>query len=241
MFGKLCRPNYNSVVATFCYNVARGLTLLVNGHDTKLKLVYIDDVVDELVWALDDRKTVWMMGVAMQSWFMRRHGGDRGFVGGFQRSPRTLLVPDMMEGSLSKKLYSTYVSYLPENAFAYPLDMHTAQRGFFTETLRTADRGQFLVNISKPGLEKGNHWYDTKSEKLLVVSEKALIQFRKPDSEEIYSYRVFREKLEVVDIPCGYTHNIINEGDSDLVTFMWCNECFDPRKPDTYPMRVNKE
>lgn len=242
VFGKWCRPNYNSVVATFCYNVARGLPLLVNGRDTKLQLVYIDDVVDELMRALNGLENRMDNGrCRVEPVHETTLGRIVDLLEAFRDSRRTLLVPDMMEGSLSKKLYSTYVSYLPENAFAYSLDMHADQRGSFTEILRTTDRGQFSVNISKPGIEKGNHWHDTKNEKFLVVSGNALIQFRKPDSEEIYSYRVSGKKLEIVDIPCGYTHNIINEGDSDLVTFIWCNECFDPEKLDTYPMRVNKE
>ncbi len=241
VFGKWCRPNYNSAVATFCYNTARGLPLHVNGRDTKLRLVYIDDVVDELVRALDGRENGMDDGrCCVKPVHETTLGEIVDLLESFRDSRNTLQVPDMTEGSFSRKLYSTYLSYLPEDAFAYPLNMHTDQRGSFTEILRTSDRGQFSVNISKPGIEKGNHWHDTKNEKFLVVSGKALIQFRKPDSGEIYSYHVSGEKLEVVDIPCGYTHNIINEGDTDLVTFMWCNECFDPKKPDTYSLRVNR-
>lgn len=242
VFGKWCRPNYNSAVATFCYNTARGLPLQVNGRDTKLRLVYIDDVVDELVRSLDGQENRAEDGrCRVEPVHETTLGEIVDLLEFFHDSRKTLQVPDMTEGNFSKKLYSTYLSYLPEDAFAYPLNMHTDQRGSFTEILRTADRGQFSVNISKPGIEKGNHWHNTKNEKFLVVSGKALIQFRKPDSEEIYSYHVSGEKLEVVDIPCGYTHNIINEGDTDLVTFMWCNECFDPERPDTYPLRVNIE
>ena len=241
VFGKWCRPNYNSAVATFCYNTAHGLPLQVNGRDTKLRLVYIDDVVDELVQALNGRENRDRNGrCRVEPVHETTLGEIVDLLESFRDSRKTLQVPDMTEGSFSKKLYSTYLSYLPEDAFAYPLNMHTDQRGSFTEILRTADRGQFSVNISKPGIEKGNHWHDTKNEKFLVVSGKALIQFRKPNSEEIYSYHVSGEKLQVVDIPCGYTHNIINEGDTELVTFMWCNECFDPERPDTYPLRVNK-
>ena len=240
VFGKWCRPNYNSAVATFCYNTAHGLPLQVNGRDTKLRLVYIDDVVDELVQALNGRENRGSDGrCQVEPVHETTLGEIVDLLESFRDSRKTLLVPDMTEGSFSKKLYSTYLSYLPENAFAYPLNVHIDQRGSFTEILRTADRGQFSVNISKPGIERGNHWHDTKNEKFLVVRGKALIQFRRPDSDEIYSYHVSGEKLEVVDIPCGYTHSITNEGDTDLVTFMWCNECFDPDRLDTYPLRVN--
>lgn len=143
-----------------------------------------------------------------------------------------------MSDSLTKKLYATYLSYLPPDGFAYPLKMNEDARGSFTEILRTADRGQFSVNISKPGITKGNHWHHTKNEKFLVVSGKGVIRFRKPGEETVYEYPVSGEKLTVVDIPTGYTHHIENLGDTDMVTFMWCNECFDPEKPDTYYLEV---
>jgi len=242
VFGKWCRPNYNSAVATFCHNTAHGLPIQVNGRDTKINLVYIDDVAAELIRALEGKETVGADGYGMVNPVHEVTLGEIvDLLESFKRSRLSLQVPDMTEGSFSKKLYSTYLSYLPEDAFKYPLTMHADERGSFTEILRTADRGQFSVNISKPGIEKGNHWHNTKNEKFVVVSGKALIQFRKPDSEEIISYHVSGEKIEVVDIPVGYTHNIINEGDTDLVTFMWCNECFDPEKPDTYALRVNEE
>ncbi len=242
VFGKWCRPNYNSVVATFCYNTAHGRPLQVNGRDTKLKLVYIDDVVDELLRALDGRENRMEYGQCqVEPVYETTLGEIEDLLRTFRDSRKTLQVPNMTEGSFSKKLYSTYLSYLPEDSFSYPLDMHTDQRGSFTEILRTADRGQFSVNISRPGVEKGNHWHNTKNEKFLVVAGKALIQFRKPDSKEIFSYHVSGERLEVIDIPCGYAHSIINEGNTDLVTFMWCNECFDPERPDTYSLKVKQE
>ena len=143
------------------------------------------------------------------------------------------MVPDMTEDSFAKKLYATYLSYLPENAFSYPLKMNIDERGSFTEILKSADRGQVSVNISKPGITKGNHWHNTKNEKFVVVSGEALIRFRKHGCDETIEYRVSGNKLEVVDIPTGYTHSITNVGDTDLVTLMWCNECFNPGKPDT--------
>ena len=156
----------------------------------------------------------------------------------FKNSREDLSIPDMADCGLTKKLYATYLSYLPADSFCYPLKMNTDERGSFTEIIRTADRGQFSVNISKPGITKGEHWHHTKNEKFVVVSGKGLIQFRKIDSDEVIEYHVSGEKLKVVDIPTGYTHNIINEGSTDLITFMWCSECFDPERPDTYSMKV---
>lgn len=242
VFGKWCRPNYNSAVATFCYNIAHALPIQVNGRETKVNLVYIDDVVTELVHALDGKETLSDSGYCSVNPVHQVTLGEIvDLLEGFRESRKNLQVPDMTEGSFSKKLYSTYLSYLPEDTFKYPLKMNIDDRGSFTEILRTKDRGQFSVNISKPGIEKGNHWHNTKNEKFVVVSGRALIQFRKPDSNEIISYHVSGDKIEVVDIPVGYTHNIINEGDTDLVTFMWCNECFDAERPDTYYLRVNEE
>lgn len=240
VFGKWCLPNYNSAVATFCHNTANGIPLTVNGRETILKLIYIDDVVDELISALNGRENRDGHGFCqVEPVYRVKLGEIVDLLQEFKESRVNLNVPDMTEGSFGKKLYSTYLSYLPESKFKYPLKMNTDERGSFTEILRTADRGQFSVNISKPGIEKGNHWHNTKNEKFVVVSGKAVIQFRKPGAEEIISCHVSGEKIEVVDIPVGYTHNIINEGDTDLVTFMWCNECFNPEKPDTYFLKVN--
>ena len=152
----------------------------------------------------------------------------------YKKSRTSLDTPYTAKDSFEKKLYSTYLSYLPIQSFSYPLVMHEDQRGSFTEILRSLERGQFSVNISKPGITKGNHWHNTKNEKYVVVSGTALIRFRKHGTKEIIEYKVSGEKLEVVDIPVGYTHSIANIGESDLVTFMWCNECFDPEVPDTY-------
>lgn len=242
VFGKWCRPGYNSAVATFCYNVAHDLPIQINGRDTRLELVYIDDVVDSLIGLLRGEPERDGEGFCFVPAVHQTTLGEiTNLLQEFRSSRITGNVPDMTEGSFCKKLYSTYLSYLPENGFSYPLKMNVDERGSFTEILRTAERGQFSVNISKPGIEKGNHWHNTKTEKFVVVSGKALIQFRKPESDDIISYHVSGEKIEVVDIPVGYTHNIINEGDTDLVTFMWCNECFNPDKPDTYFLKVNKE
>jgi UDP-2-acetamido-2,6-beta-L-arabino-hexul-4-ose reductase len=160
---------------------------------------------------------------------------------GFKAQSETLVMPEIPCGSFAKKLYSTYLSYLPKERIAFPLKMNEDARGSFTELMKSVSCGQFSVNISKPGITKGEHWHHTKNEKFLVVSGKGLIQFRRVGSDEIINYHVSGDKMEVVDIPTGYTHNIINEGETDLVTFMWCNECFDPEKPDTYFLKVEEE
>ena len=235
VFGKWCLPNYNSAVATFCYNTANGIPLTVNGRETKLKLIYIDDVVNELIAALRGAENRNNSGFCqVKPDYTVTLGEIADLLQEFKKSRETKIIPDMTDESFSKKLYSTYLSYLPEQGFKYPLKMNIDERGSFTEILRTVDRGQFSVNISKPGIEKGNHWHDTKNEKFVVVSGKALIQFRRPYSEKTISYHVSGEKIEIVDIPVGYTHSIMNEGDTDLVTFMWCNECFSSEKPDTF-------
>ena len=242
VFGKWCRPNYNSAIATFCHNIAHSLPVQVNGRDTKLNLVYIDDVVDELVKALKGKENRGEDGFCFViTVYTVTLGNVVDLLHSFWESRISLNIPDMTEDGFCKKLYSTYLSYLPEEEFKYPLRMNVDDRGSFTEIIRTLDRGQFSVNISKPGIEKGNHWHNTKNEKFVVVSGNALIQFRKPDSENIISYHVSGQKLEVVDIPVGYTHNIINEGEGDLITFMWCNECFNPDKPDTHFLKVNND
>lgn len=242
VFGKWCRPNYNSAVATFCYNIAHDQPIKVNDRSTMMRLVYIDDVVEELLQALDRHPHVNTDGYC---YVPVEHeitlGEIVNLLYSFKESRKNLMIPDMTQGSFEKKLYSTYLSYLPENAFSYPLEMKTDERGSFTEILKSIDRGQVSVNISKPGITKGNHWHHTKNEKFLVVSGEGLIRFRKHGSDEIIEYHVSGERLEVVDIPTGYTHSIVNVGDTNLVTLMWCNECFDPGKPDTIYEKVEKE
>lgn len=234
VFGKWCRPNYNSAVATFCHNIAHDLPIQVNNCSTVMQLVYIDDVVEELLQALDGHPHMDPDGFCFVPAVHEITLGEIvDLLYKFKESRKSLLIPDMTEGSFEKKLYSTYLSYLPEDQFSYPLLMHTDERGSFTEVLKSADRGQVSVNISRPGITKGNHWHHTKNEKFVVVSGKGVIRFRKYGSDEILEYHVSGEKLEVVDIPTGYTHSIVNEGDTDMVTLMWCNECFNPEKPDT--------
>lgn len=237
LFGKWSRPNYNSVVATFCYNIARNLDIQINNPKVELELCYIDDVVDEFIRAMEGNPTIEGKFCVVPITHKIKLGELAELIQSFKESRKDLSIPDM-EDSLTKKLYSTYLSYLPEDDFSYELKMNVDNRGSFTEFIRTPERGQVSVNISKPGITKGNHWHHTKNEKFLVVSGKGLIRFRKIDSDDIIEYRVSGEKLEVVDIPPGYTHSIINVGDTDMVTIMWVNECFDPENPDTYYLEV---
>ena len=234
VFGKWCKPNYNSAVATFCHNVARELPITVNDENVIMQLVYIDDVVEELINAMVQKANINEDKFCyVPTVYTIKLGEIVALLEAFSASRINLSVPDL-DNSFAKKLYSTYLSYLPEDKFSYPLKMNVDNRGSFTEIIRTEDRGQFSVNISKPGITKGNHWHNTKNEKFVVVSGKGVIRFRNINSKEIIEYHVTGEKIEAVDIPPGYTHNITNEGETDMVTFMWCNECFNPEKQDTF-------
>lgn len=237
LFGKWCRPNYNSVIATFCHNIARDLDIQINDPEVKLTLAYIDDIVHELINALEGNATVEGKYCTVPVKHEVKLGKIAELIQSFKESRKKLSIPDMND-PFTKKLYSTYLSYLPKDKFSYPLKMNIDNRGSFTEFIRTPERGQFSVNISKSGITKGNHWHHTKNEKFLVVSGEGLIRFRNANSDEIIEYRVSGEKLEVVDIPTGYTHSIVNVGNTDMVTIMWANECFDPENPDTYYLEV---
>ena len=233
VFGKWCRPNYNSAVATFCHNIAHDLPIQVNDRNVVLTLVYIDDVVKELISALEGTPCKKGNFCKVSTEHQCTLGEIVDLIYSFKESRTTLQVPNLGD-SFTKKLYSTYLSYLPQDKFSYPLKMNVDNRGSFTEFLKSPERGQVSVNISKPGITKGQHWHHTKNEKFLVVNGTGVIRFRKIDSEEIIEYFVSGEKLEVVDIPAGYTHNIENLGTSDMVTVMWVNEVFDKDRPDTY-------
>ena len=237
VFGKWCRPNYNSAVATFCNNIANDLPITVNDPNVIMKLVYIDDVVEEFIGALERKEHVQEKFGYIPTVHTIKLGEIVELIKSFKESRKNLMLPNMKD-EFSKKLYSTYLTYLPENQFNYELKMNVDNRGSFTEMFKTAERGQISVNISKPGITKGNHWHNTKNEKFIVVRGKAVIRFRKIDSDKVIEYIVSGDKIEVVDIPCGYTHNIENIGDTDLVTIMWANELFNPEKPDTYYMEV---
>ena len=247
LFGKWCRPNYNSAVATFCHNMANDLPITVNDRATELELLYIDDLVSELLDALEGREhhcefdglnTVLCPEGKFCGAPVTHHvtlGEIVDLLAAFKAQPETLLMPEIPAGSFAKKLYSTYLSYLPREKVAFPLKMNVDDRGSFTELLKTAGCGQFSVNISKPGITKGQHWHQSKWEIFIVVSGHGLIQERRIGTEEVLSFEVSGEKIEAVHMLPGYTHNIINLSDSEpLVTLMWANEPFDPNHPDTF-------
>ncbi len=236
VFGKWCRPNYNSAVATFCNNIANDLPITVNDPSVMMTLVYIDDVVAELISALKGEPHINEEGYAYVPVEHKIALGEIvDLIYSFAKQPQSLVIPEIPENSFAKKLYSTYLSYLPKEKAAFPLKMNVDARGSFTELLKTEKCGQVSVNISKPGITKGQHWHHTKWEFFIVVSGKGLIQMRRIGSDEVLNFEVSGEKIEAVHMLPGYTHNIINLSDTeDLVTVMWANELFDPNKPDTF-------
>ena len=254
LFGKWCRPNYNSVVATFCYNTANDLPLTINDRNTVLELLYIDDLVEGLLDALEGKAQYCEYeGVEAKgekdgryAYIPVTHKVTLGEIADtleeFKTQPESLIMPEIPAGSFAKKLYSTYLSYLPKEKVSFPLKMNVDNRGSFTELLKTASCGQFSVNISKPGITKGEHWHNTKWEFFIVVSGKALIQERKIGTDEILEFYVSGEKIEAVHMLPGYTHNIINLSDTeDLITLMWANESFDKNRPDTFFEKVEAD
>lgn len=236
VFGKWCRPNYNSAVATFCNNIALGKEVWISDPTKEMTLVYIDDVVSSFINSMENEEDVEGF-VSVNLEYTATLGRIVELLNNFKESRKTLMIPNM-GNDFEKKLYSTYLSYLQEQDFGYSLKMNVDNRGSFTEFIKTEDRGQVSVNISKPGITKGNHWHHTKNEKFLVVSGSGVIRFRKIGEERIIEYKVSGEKLEVIDIPVGYTHNIVNTGDNDMVTIMWVNEIYNPTIPDTIFLEV---
>lgn len=234
LFGKWCRPNYNSVIATWCHNIAHNLDIQVDDENVELSLCYIDDVVKEIISTIAGNATVGVDGYyTVSPIYNVKLGEIRDYLYTFKQSRIDLSIPDQ-SNEFIKKLYATYLSYLPEDSFSYPLKMNVDKRGSFTEFVRTRECGQISINISKPGIVKGQHWHHTKNEKFLVVKGSGSLQFRKVGEEKIIEYKVSGEKMEVIDIPVGYTHNIINTGEEDMITVMWANEPFDINNPDTY-------
>ncbi len=233
LFGKWCKPNYNSVVATFCYNISNDLPVTINKSDYLLTLTYIDDVVEDFISVItEDKDNQYINSSKIHSITL---GELTNLIKSFKSSRDTLKLPDMCN-ELTKKLYSTYSSYIKTDNFSYDLLTHIDERGSFTEFFK--GNGQLSVNVSKPGIIKGNHWHHTKIEKFLVVAGNGVVRFRQIDSKEIIEYFVNSNKLEVIDIPVGYTHNIENLGVNDMVTIMWANEEFNKKKPDTYYLEV---
>ncbi|MBQ2986563.1 MAG: capsular polysaccharide biosynthesis protein CapF [Tyzzerella sp.] len=236
VFGKWCRPNYNSAVATFCNNIANDLPITVNDPSVLMTLVYIDDVVAELIAALKGEANLKADGYCYVPVEHKITLGEIvDLIYSFAKQPQGLVIPEIPDNSFAKKLYSTYLSYLPQEKVAFPLKMNVDARGSFTELLKTEKCGQVSVNISKPGITKGQHWHHTKWEFFIVVSGKGLIQQRKVGTDEVLNFEVSGDKIEAVHMLPGYTHNIINLSDTeDLVTVMWANEQFNPDKPDTF-------
>lgn len=259
LFGKWCRPNYNSAVATFCNAVANDLPYTVNDPSVELELLYIDDLVDEMLACLEGREHhcefdgLDVVGVSQKSLNSQKlgrycccpitHKVTLGAIvellNEFSEQPKTLTVPEIPAGSFAKKLYSTYLSYLPKEKVAFPLKMNVDSRGSFTELVHTLNCGQVSINISKPGITKGQHWHNTKWEFFIVVAGHGLIQERKIDSDEVLEFEVSGDNIQCVQMLPGYTHNVINLSETEnLVTVMYCNEIFDPAKPDTYFLPV---
>ncbi|KAA4700440.1 SDR family oxidoreductase [Bacteroides fragilis] len=251
LFGKWCHPNYNSAVATFCNNIANDLPIQINDPTVELELLYVDDLVDEMIACLEDKEqrcefeglTILPDENGKYCYCPITHNVTLGeiveLLYKFKAQLSTLLIPEIPFNSFAKKLYSTYLSYLPKEKASFELKMNVDARGSFTELLKTVNSGQFSVNISKPGATKGQHWHHTKWEFFIVVSGKALIQQRRIDSDGVFNFEVSGEKIEAIHMLPGYTHNIINLSDTeDLVTLMWANEALDPNKPDTYFLPV---
>ena len=239
LFGKWCRPNYNSVIATWCYNYANDLDIQVNDPSVELELAYIDDVVRELIDALEEKEHIEDNYCYIPTTYKVTLGRIVEILDSFKAQPETLIIPEIPNDSFEKKLYSTYLSYLPESKVKFELKTNTDDRGSFTELLKTNNNGQFSVNISKPGITKGQHWHHTKWEFFIVVKGEALIQMRKIGTDEVLEFNVSDKKIEAVHMLPGYTHNIINKSDTeDLVTLMWANELFDSNHPDTYGEEV---
>ena len=251
LFGKWCRPNYNSAVATFCHNIANDLPIQVNDRAIELELLYIDDLVEEMLDALENRPhrcdyegLVPVYGdqgryCVVPTTHKVTLGQIVDLLDAFKNQPKTLMMPAIPENSFAKKLYSTYLSYLPKEAAIFPLKMNEDDRGSFTELLKTADHGQFSVNISKPGITKGQHWHNSKWEFFIVVSGHGLIQQRRIGSDEVIEYEVTGQQIQAIHMLPGYTHNIINLSETEnLVTVMWANEPFDPQHPDTFFEKV---
>ena len=247
LFGKWCRPNYNSAVATFCHNIAHGLPIQVNDPNVELELLYIDDLIDEMVLSLQGKEhrcefdgldpvmTENGRYCVVPVTFHVRLGEIAKLIKSFAELPQTLTIPEIPADSFAKRLFSTYLSYLPEDKAIYDLKMNVDSRGSFTELIHTPNCGQVSINISKPGITKGEHWHNSKWEIFIVVKGHGLIQMRKEGTDEILEYEVSGDNIQSVIMIPGYTHNIINLSDTeDLVTVMYCNEIFDPNKPDTY-------
>lgn len=237
VFGKWCRPKYNSAIATFCHNIAHGLPITISDRNYVMNLVYIDDVVAELLKAIGGEENRDGNYCYVPVTYTEKLGTIADYISSFPDMRKCLDIPDQ-SNLLLKKLYAAYLSYLPRESFQYTLSTHHDNRGSFTEFIKTPDRGQVSINVAKPGIVKGNHWHNTKNEKFIIVSGQGVVRFRKIDECEITEVHASASKFEVIDIPPGYTHNLKNTGSTDMVTLIWASEVFDPENPDTYYLEV---
>ncbi|MBU2494624.1 MAG: NAD-dependent epimerase/dehydratase family protein [Bacteroidetes bacterium] len=241
VFGKWCRPNYNSVVATFCNNIAKELPIKINDPDANLKLIYIDDITENIIRIINNKPQHSPESrLYVQPFYEIKLGELAELISSFKESRKNLLLPDVSD-EFTKKLYSTYLSYLNEDNFSYELKTNRDERGDLTELIKSQKFGQFFVSTTKPGITRGNHYHHTKTEKFIVIKGKAEICFRQIQGDSIIKYEVTGDKITPIDIPPGYTHNITNTGDTDLITLFWANEIFNPDKPDTYFEEVRIE
>jgi UDP-2-acetamido-2,6-beta-L-arabino-hexul-4-ose reductase len=238
VFGKWSRPNYNSVVATWCYNISREIPIEINNPEAEVSLVYIDEVIESFINVMDncEIKNESDYVVVPRSFNIKLKALEAS-IKSFKESRNTLVISDL-ESDFERFLYSTYLSYLPENDFGYELEMKTDNRGWLAEFIKTKHSGQIFISRTKPGITRGNHWHHTKVEKFLVIEGEAIIKFRQIEGEQVIEYPVNGQSLRVLDIPPGYTHSITNTGDTDVITLFWANELFNPNKPDTYYLEV---
>ena len=240
VFGKWCRPNYNSVVATFCYNIANGKDISISDRNHCIEFIYIDDIISEFLFVLENGKTGQDKFYTIDPVYNVTLGEIADTLYDFQEIPTTLCIPDF-SNEFVKKLHATYLSYLPEDQFAYKLKMHVDNRGDLFELIKSKQFGQIFISTTKPGITRGEHYHHTKNEKFCVIRGEAEIKFRHILNDKIITYYVSGAKPEVVDIPPGYTHSISNVGDDDVITLFWVNEIFNPEKTDTYFERVTDE
>lgn len=240
VFGKWCRPNYNSVVATFCYHISHDQKIVIDDPNARINLIYVDDVVESIISCIDAKDHLGVRYIEVKDIYQTTVGEVGEILLSFRQAQRLFEIPSL-EMPMRKKLYSTYLSYMEPEEYCYELKMNTDERGAFTELLHSRDFGQVSVNIVKPGKEKGNHWHHTKVEKFFVVKGTALIKLCHMITGQVVDFIVSGEKMKVVDIPPGYTHSIANIGTEDLVTVMWANEIFDQEKPDTYYEKVSSK
>ena len=237
LFGKWSKPNYNSVVATFCYNISRDVPITVNDRNAKITFCYIDDVIQEIYAAIQGNPTRDGCFCKVSECYTKTIGQLADLLYKFKQNRHCLNIINTAD-NFEKKLYSTYLSFLPENAFGYEVKTAVDNRGSFTELLKSETSGQVSVNIVKPSITKGNHWHNTKNEKFIVVQGEAVIKFRKPFEDNVIEYKVSGQKIQIIDIPCGYTHSITNTGNQDVIFIIWVNEIFDKENPDTFYLEV---